>query len=180
MLVWQMFISSLKWEIQKPSWQRTIPDAEEVDLILVGATGLNAFERLLVGSSSEYILRHAKVDLLVVREQEKNLINTKKKELSAPFCLLFISLFMAFISLELALQFLFNSRFWSIFFFPIIWFQDFVGHWIEMSLTIWKFPHIGLMNDIKNTFWIHPHQDKTTVSEVKRINQGIHLPTNLV
>ena len=52
---------------------RTIPDAEEVDLILVGATGLNAFERLLVGSSSEYILRHAKVDLLVVREQEKTL-----------------------------------------------------------------------------------------------------------
>ncbi|MFR9373884.1 universal stress protein, partial [Streptococcus pneumoniae] len=45
----------------------------EVDLILVGATGLNAFERLLVGSSSEYILRHAKVDLLVVREQEKTL-----------------------------------------------------------------------------------------------------------
>ena len=31
---------------------RTIPDAENVDLILVGATGLNAFERLLVGSSS--------------------------------------------------------------------------------------------------------------------------------
>ena len=52
---------------------RTIPDAENVDLILVGATGLNAFERLLVGSSSEYILRHAKVDLLVVRESEKTL-----------------------------------------------------------------------------------------------------------
>lgn len=50
-----------------------IPDAEGVDLIMVGATGLNAFERLLVGSSSEYILRHAKVDLLVVRETEKTL-----------------------------------------------------------------------------------------------------------
>lgn len=48
-----------------------IPDEHQVDLILVGATGLNAFERLLVGSSSEYILRHAKVDLLVVRDQEK-------------------------------------------------------------------------------------------------------------
>lgn len=48
-----------------------IPDEQKVDLILVGATGLNAFERLLVGSSSEYILRHAKVDLLVVRDQEK-------------------------------------------------------------------------------------------------------------
>ena len=57
--------------IPKKLLARTIPDAEGVDLILVGATGLNAFERLLVGSSSEYILRNAKVDLLVVREQEK-------------------------------------------------------------------------------------------------------------
>ena len=48
-----------------------IPDEHKVDLIMVGATGLNAFERLLVGSSSEYILRHAKVDLLVVRDKEK-------------------------------------------------------------------------------------------------------------
>ncbi|KIC77702.1 universal stress protein [Streptococcus anginosus] len=50
-----------------------IPDEQKVDLIMVGATGLNAFERLLVGSSSEYILRHAKVDLLVVRDKEKTL-----------------------------------------------------------------------------------------------------------
>ena len=28
---------------------------------MVGATGLNTFERLLIGSSSEYILRHAKL-----------------------------------------------------------------------------------------------------------------------
>ena len=50
-----------------------IPDKENVDLIMIGATGLNTFERLLVGSSSEYILRHAKVDLLVVRDSEKTL-----------------------------------------------------------------------------------------------------------
>lgn len=49
----------------------TIPTDHAIDLILVGATGLNAFERLLVGSSSEYILRHAKVDILVVREGDK-------------------------------------------------------------------------------------------------------------
>lgn len=48
-----------------------IPDAQNVDLIMVGATGLNTFERLLIGSSSEYILRHAKVDLLVVRDPNK-------------------------------------------------------------------------------------------------------------
>ncbi|MEW4354421.1 universal stress protein [Streptococcus pneumoniae] len=50
-----------------------IPDANGVDLILVGATGLTAFERLLIGSSSEYILRHTKVDLLVVRDKEKTM-----------------------------------------------------------------------------------------------------------
>ena len=50
-----------------------IPEEQKVDLIMVGATGLNAFERLLAGSSSEYILRHAKVDLLVVRDSEKTL-----------------------------------------------------------------------------------------------------------
>ena len=49
---------------------RDIPDKEKVDLIMVGATGLNTFERLLIGSSSEYIMRHAKVDLLVVRDSE--------------------------------------------------------------------------------------------------------------
>ncbi|GGE38045.1 universal stress protein [Streptococcus himalayensis] len=50
-----------------------IPDANGVDLILVGATGLTAFERLLIGSSSEYILRHTKVDLLVVRDKDKTM-----------------------------------------------------------------------------------------------------------
>ncbi|MCO4647339.1 Universal stress protein UspA-binding protein [Streptococcus infantarius subsp. infantarius] len=50
---------------------RGIPDKEKADLIMVGATGLNTFERLLIGSSSEYIMRHAKVDLLVVRDSEK-------------------------------------------------------------------------------------------------------------
>ncbi|EHJ57297.1 hypothetical protein HMPREF9318_01986 [Streptococcus urinalis FB127-CNA-2] len=50
-----------------------IPDKEKVDLIMVGATGLNTFERLLIGSSSEYILRHTKVDMLIVRDSEKTL-----------------------------------------------------------------------------------------------------------
>ncbi|CCW42803.1 Universal stress protein family [Streptococcus agalactiae ILRI112] len=40
---------------------------------MVGATGLNTFERLLIGSTSEYILRHSKVDMLVVRDSKKTL-----------------------------------------------------------------------------------------------------------
>ena len=54
---------------------RDIPDKEGADLIMVGATGLNTFERLLIGSSSEYIMRHAKVDLLVVRDRRKNILS---------------------------------------------------------------------------------------------------------
>ncbi|KZM58638.1 universal stress protein UspA [Geobacillus stearothermophilus] len=39
----------------------------KADLIVCGATGLNAVERLLIGSVSENIVRHAKCDVLVVR-----------------------------------------------------------------------------------------------------------------
>ncbi|MCD8508677.1 MAG: universal stress protein [Bacillus sp. (in: Bacteria)] len=40
----------------------------EVDLIVTGATGLNAVERFLIGSVSEHIARHAKCDVLIVRK----------------------------------------------------------------------------------------------------------------
>lgn len=39
----------------------------DIDLIITGATGLNAVERLLIGSVSEYIARSAKCDVLIVR-----------------------------------------------------------------------------------------------------------------
>lgn len=55
----------------RPLLAKEIPDREGVDLILLGATGLNSFERLLIGSSSEYIMRHTKIDLLIVRDPDK-------------------------------------------------------------------------------------------------------------
>ncbi|PAQ16597.1 universal stress protein [Bacillus sp. FJAT-42315] len=39
----------------------------EADLIVCGATGLNAMERFLIGSVSEHITRAARCDVLVVR-----------------------------------------------------------------------------------------------------------------
>ncbi|NNU83291.1 universal stress protein [Geobacillus sp. BMUD] len=39
----------------------------KADLIICGATGLNTVERLLIGSVSENIVRHAECDVLVVR-----------------------------------------------------------------------------------------------------------------
>ncbi|MBW8351433.1 universal stress protein [Bacillus sp. IITD106] len=40
------------------------------DLIICGATGLNAVERLLIGSVSEHIMRSAECDVLIVRTEE--------------------------------------------------------------------------------------------------------------
>ncbi|MBD8032310.1 MULTISPECIES: universal stress protein [Solibacillus] len=42
----------------------------EADLIICGATGLNAVERFLIGSVSESIVRTAKCDVLVIRTPE--------------------------------------------------------------------------------------------------------------
>ncbi|GAB2569733.1 universal stress protein [Gracilibacillus alcaliphilus] len=39
----------------------------EADLIICGATGMNAVERFLIGSVSESITRYAKCDVLVIR-----------------------------------------------------------------------------------------------------------------
>lgn len=42
----------------------------DADLIVCGATGLNAVERFLIGSVSEAIVRSAKCDVLVIRTPE--------------------------------------------------------------------------------------------------------------
>lgn len=49
-----------------------IPSEKEIDLIMIGATGLNAVERLFVGSVSEYVIRNAPCDVLVVRTDLDN------------------------------------------------------------------------------------------------------------
>lgn len=50
------------------------------DLIMIGATGLNAVERLFIGSVSEYVIRHAPCDVTVVRTDldNKRIHNEKK------------------------------------------------------------------------------------------------------
>lgn len=50
----------------------TIPVDKEIDLIMIGATGLNAVERLFVGSVSEYVIRNSPCDVLVVRSDLEN------------------------------------------------------------------------------------------------------------
>ncbi|MBO8441671.1 MAG: universal stress protein, partial [Firmicutes bacterium] len=43
-----------------------------IDLIMIGATGLNAVERILIGSVTEYVTRTAQCDVLVVRTDLEN------------------------------------------------------------------------------------------------------------
>ncbi|MFL2099208.1 universal stress protein [Desemzia sp. FAM 23991] len=49
-----------------------IPKRYEVDLIIVGQTGLNAVERWMIGSVSEHILRTAPCDVLIVKNELEN------------------------------------------------------------------------------------------------------------
>ncbi|MCJ1976841.1 universal stress protein [Lactococcus paracarnosus] len=45
----------------------TIPNEEQVDLVMIGATGLSYIERLFIGSVAQYIVTHAKCDTLIIR-----------------------------------------------------------------------------------------------------------------
>ena len=52
--------------------QRIVNFAEEqrVDMIVVGSHGIGGFERLVIGSVSEKVVRHTKIPVLVFREQK--------------------------------------------------------------------------------------------------------------
>lgn len=45
----------------------SLPKEYEADLIIIGATGKGAVTRALVGSVSDYVVKNAKTDVLVVR-----------------------------------------------------------------------------------------------------------------
>lgn len=46
--------------------EEIIPE-ENIDLVVLGATGLRAADRVFLGSLSDYAFRHSKCDVLVVR-----------------------------------------------------------------------------------------------------------------
>ncbi len=51
-----------------------------IDLIMLGATGLNAMERILIGSVSSYVARQANCDVLIVRTDISNKLLEKEKK----------------------------------------------------------------------------------------------------
>lgn len=69
----------IEYGTPKPIIAKQLPEKEEIDLILIGATGLNAVERLLIGSVSEYVIRHAHCDVLVVRTDLNNQLPPEEK-----------------------------------------------------------------------------------------------------
>lgn len=58
---------SLKYGAPKAAITKEVIPEANADLVVVGATGLNAVERFLIGSVSESIARYAKCDVLIVR-----------------------------------------------------------------------------------------------------------------
>ncbi|MCL7748292.1 universal stress protein [Halalkalibacter alkaliphilus] len=49
---------------------KEVAEKYHVDLIIAGATGVNAVERFLIGSVSESIARRAKCDVMIVRNRD--------------------------------------------------------------------------------------------------------------
>ncbi|MFC0560313.1 universal stress protein [Halalkalibacter alkalisediminis] len=62
--------SVLEFGTPKITIATEIAPKHNVELIVAGATGLNAVERLIVGSVSENIVRRAKCDVLIVRKRD--------------------------------------------------------------------------------------------------------------
>ena len=63
---------SVEYGAPKVIIAKDIPQEKHIDLIMIGATGLNAVERILIGSVTEYVTRMAKCDILVVRTDLNN------------------------------------------------------------------------------------------------------------
>ncbi|TFZ22329.1 universal stress protein [Lactiplantibacillus plantarum] len=46
---------------------KEFPQEQQIDLIILGNTGINAVEKMVQGSHSDYVIRHASCDVLVVK-----------------------------------------------------------------------------------------------------------------
>ena len=69
-------VAHVQYEIEYGSPKVKIPKEmakiHPIDLIICGATGMNAVERFLIGSVSEHITRYAPCDVLIVRSQKSS------------------------------------------------------------------------------------------------------------
>ena len=50
----------------KEAMARTLPEKYDIDLVMVGQSGLNAVERFMTGSVASYVIKEALCDVLIV------------------------------------------------------------------------------------------------------------------
>ena len=65
-------LTEIEYGSPKIKIAKTVAPKHKVDLIICGATGLNAVERFFIGSVSEHITRYANCDVLVVRSKDED------------------------------------------------------------------------------------------------------------
>lgn len=69
----------IEYGAPKPVIAKQIPSDHQIDLIMIGATGLTAVERLFIGSVTEYVVRNARCDVLVVRTNLENKLSVEEE-----------------------------------------------------------------------------------------------------
>lgn len=61
----------LKYGSPKIEISESLPEEYNIDLLYLGSTKLNAVERIFIGSVSEYVIRHASCDVLIIRRNKQ-------------------------------------------------------------------------------------------------------------
>lgn len=62
----------VKYGNPKTELANTLPLEKGVDLIILGATGANVVERMMMGSTASYVVANAASDVLIIRTNQAN------------------------------------------------------------------------------------------------------------
>ena len=65
-------VTSVFYGHAKVDLAKTLPKEYQADLIMLGATGVNVVERMLMGSTASYVVANAVCDVLIVRTDIHN------------------------------------------------------------------------------------------------------------
>ncbi|MFD1455626.1 universal stress protein [Levilactobacillus lanxiensis] len=65
-------VTSVFYGHAKVDLAKTLPKEYQADLIMLGATGVNVVERMLMGSTASYVVANAICDVLIVRTDIHN------------------------------------------------------------------------------------------------------------